>query len=362
MLRDMLKSMMLVVLTAPGVATLGCTSQAPVRIVTPTVPISTPPPPTLTPTAILTPTATAIPVGGIDPDHPEAGPRPADASGQDVVGNWTKKVRTVTYTWIKVQYGSSRDAFVQGWFRQGTVDPRGLPILDKDQYVLSSNAFYMIVYFSDAEPIPPELPYLDHPKTVGYTAIEDKVQSFTEQMFAQIGLRYFDITRTTREPREHWFDLLSALQGQSTATVPLPVTLPYITPDGIRHDWKIGPAYTYSFYEIPWEQADPDTHPGFEERGPIQYDDNAMYRYAMTVDEDGNLIGLGAVPDITALTDVQLVRLALIPVLDAVASGYTDEEHVVKSRNIRPSLLNLPNRAVSDKYGSPHFTVIWKSP
>lgn len=234
---------------------------------------------------------------------PTVSPTPTETGPKEGA---TKVENGVTYTYKKVQYGANPEDKIEGWFRSGIADGKFIYIIDKDQYGWD-NLSLMSVNFIGSPQNPQKMVYLDHPTpTVPYDTNEKRNASFS-------GFFYNILAKRLGIPRSEWINFYSTF-AQGTLKVP------FTTPDGIVHSWK--PSLGYKFYSVNWNDADPATHPEFHETHD-RYDANPKsfaYRWAVTTDAAGNLVGIGAVPeDINTLTSDQIIRMVLAPLAQATA-------------------------------------------
>jgi len=305
-----------------------------------------------TPTAVPTETATLTPTSTLTPTPTPDPNMPSGATGKNSQGEWTKTDNTITYTWKVVRYGSAPGSHFDGWFRIGTIDPNGIFLFDKREMPGFTGSFVkMHVYFADNPEHSAPLIYVDHPAE--FVQLDPKGGSFCgyllgpfyKAMGGKVGPQFYDM----------WNELIRGnLQGK--------YDIIFTDQDGVQHRWN--PSKGYTFYQIPWEAADPELHAGFHENGD-SYNSKVFLRWAVTTDADGALIGLGAAPDINALTAEkyvnhenieQLVVLILAPFAEAII--YRQLPSYKKGLHFEQTVEDVGYFGNTARFGTPHFVVV----
>lgn len=255
-------------------------TEMPTGTAVPLIPTPTPEIPT------VTPTATEVP-------DPLAGPKPP---GEGITLDTTRHewMRTVNG---EVQYFSPE---IQDWTVPHVIDGTylgGIPLVNIIDLKFKSMPMYIDFQIGVQGPY---IQSLD-------SSVINNAPSFPNIFIGELAERYYgkDIRKITVD---EWKVFMSGIEKGDGS-----IAIPFTTPDGVNHIWKLGTDTGYKFYGVRWEDADPATHPGFYETwDEIQYK-SLTYRWKVSTDTQGNLVVLGAVKDPVALSNVQLIGWILHP-------------------------------------------------
>jgi hypothetical protein len=167
----------------------------------------------------------------------------------------------------------------------------------------------MLFYLDGNRQVEQGLVYLVHQSpAVPYASNLERNFSFSGTFYNRLADTLLEI------PRSSYRDLYGKLAGGN-------LQAEFTTPDGASHLWKPGPSIGYMSYIVDWKDADPENHPEFREMHS-RYDAEPKafgYRFAVTADAAGNLVGIAAAPqDVNTLTPDQIIRLVLAPLAEVL--------------------------------------------
>ena len=204
----------------------------------------------------------------------------------------------------------------------------------------------MLIYFSDEY----QSVYLSH------NSPSTPYQSNRERNLSFSGYFYNRLANTLGIPRSNFETFYNNLRAGT-------LEVPFTTSDGKSHVWKPknpNDGFKYEFYTVGWDQADPQKHPEFREMHDRHDVDpkSIGYRFAIMVDEDGALIGIGALKN---PTPEQLIRLSLAPLAEvATLKQIPDQTKSQSDFYFSDDVEGIFESALGRLVDPPYFTVVTK--
>jgi len=313
------------------------------------VPATSAPSPTVTP---IPATATATP----DPNMP------ADATGRNGIGEWTKSVtvagKDVTYVFKEIRISSEEpdaemaaedtsEPLFRGWFRLLTPEPipawesQGTNYLRNGQWTPARNVMPISVWMAEGVPGGDSIMSLTHwPIHRNRINLDPYPGSF----IPFVSYRFFDGKLPDVVPDDDWQAMRSGVQDDSPSTSAMPFTV-----DGAHYTWAPSPNVGSSVYIMRWEDSEP--REGNRWLQWHDYTNKDWYRSSFWgTDAKGNLIGgFASEKPLNELDDQQVRWLTLLHTLTVI------QQEDVTEHGFNPTAYHLADLAGAA--GPPYIVV-----